>query len=265
VNNQELLIDHLDQTLQGGSIPEAVRLIQSDESARGEWQYLQIAVEAVQHNALQAQVAAIRAEMQGAAGNISTGRRTDRAEGAGEDQHPGTVPVRRIMRNILRVAAAIVLLAGSLVVYKWVTVTSSGFYEEYYASYQLPTSRGEVSTGQLEQLYRNADWNGVNAAYNILSVKTNKDHFLAGMAALELKQIPEAIARFVQVLDNNAATGDNYFQDEAEYYLALAYIAHKETAKAMPLLKKIGADKNHTYYQKVKDMSGADLKILELK
>jgi hypothetical protein len=54
VNNQEILIDHLDKTLQGESLPEAEALMAADSNAREEWQYLQTAVEAVQHAALYA-------------------------------------------------------------------------------------------------------------------------------------------------------------------------------------------------------------------
>ena len=41
VNNQELLIDHLDKKMQGESLPEAEALLQTDSNAREEWQYLQ--------------------------------------------------------------------------------------------------------------------------------------------------------------------------------------------------------------------------------
>ena len=262
VNDQELLIDHLDQILQGQSLPEAEALIRRNANAREEWQYLQLAVDAIQHNALQAKVAAIRAEMQGGTGSGIIAEMRRRADTATPANRP---VVRSITRSIIRIAAAVVLVAGSLIVYKLATVSAAGFYDEHFTSYQLPTARGGAAIDLLEQAFRDADWTAVNAAYNNKTDKTNKDHFLAGMAAMELKQFPPAIERFTQVLNNNVAAGDTYFQDETEYYLALAHIANGETEKALPLLKKIKADNNHPYREKARAMSGTDLKILELK
>jgi tetratricopeptide (TPR) repeat protein len=85
------------------------------------------------------------------------------------------------------------------------------------------------------------------------------------MANLELKKYSEAIDAFGQVIAANAKSGDNYFQDEAEYYLALAYLASNQATKAMPLLEKIRADKNHLYNEKVNTMSSIDFGILRYK
>jgi hypothetical protein len=248
VNNQELLIDHLDKTMQGESLPEAEALLAGDSNAREEWQYLQTAVEAIQHTALQAKVAAIRAEMQSA--SVVPMRQ---------------LVVRRMTRNIFRVAAAVILLVGAVAVYKFMTVSAKNFYQDNYSSYTLTTTRSEGETSLLEQAYRNSNWNEVVTQYNAIAVKTNKDHFLAGMAAMELKQYPQAIERLSEVLNSNVRTGDNYFQDEAEYYLALAYIANNQTGEAATLLRKIKANNGHLYQQKAKDMLGLDWKILELK
>jgi hypothetical protein len=253
VNNQELLIDHLDKKIQGESLPEAETLLQTDSNAREEWQYLQAAVDAVEHHALHAKVAAIRSAYAEAS--------ADKADSA-----PAKKPVvRSITRNIYRIAAAIVLLIGSLAIYKFITVNADDFYTRHYIAYELPTSRSGAETPAIEAAYRNADWNAVINLYNSLSAKGNQDHFLAGIAALELKQFPQAIERFTQILNNNSVNNDTYFQDESEYYLALAYIANDEIAKASTLLDKIKADNNHLYREKAEDMSGTDFKILELK
>lgn len=248
VNNHEILIDHLDKTIQGESLPEAEQLLASDSEAREDFQYLQTAVEAVKHTALHARVAAIRTAMQPAA--VVPMKQTE---------------ARTITRNILRVAAVLFLLLGSVTVYKLVTVSSGDLFQKHYTSYTLNTARGEEAASPLEQAYRNNNWSEVSTQFEDLVSKTNKDHFLAAMAAMELKQYPQAIGRFNAVLNNNARTGDNYFQDEAEYYLALAYIADDKAEGAAPLLKRILAEEGHLYQQKAKDILGIDFKILELK
>ena len=85
------------------------------------------------------------------------------------------------------------------------------------------------------------------------------------MAAMELKEYATAIELFKEVMAANAKSGDNYFQDEAEYYLALAYVANSEVDNALPWLQRIRNDENHTYHQKAKELSGLDLMILDLK
>lgn len=248
MNNHEILVDHLDKTIQGESLPEAEALLANDNEAREDFQYLQTAVEAVKHTALHARVAAISTEM----------------------QHAAVVPMRQteartITRNILRAAAVLFLLLGSVTVYKLVTVSSDNLYQKHYTSYTLNTARSEEATSPLEQAYRNNNWREVSAQYEAIVSKTNKDHFLGAMAAMELKQYPQAIERFNEVLNNNARTGDNYFQDEAEYYLALAYIADDKASAAAPLLKRISVEEGHLYQQKAKNILGIDFKILELK
>ena len=173
--------------------------------------------------------------------------------------------VRSIVRNIVRIAAAVILLIGTLVVYKFATVNADDFYTRHYTVYELPTTRSGAETPAIETAYRNADWNAVINVFNSIPAKGNRDHFLAGIAALELKQFPQAIERFTQILNNNSANNDNLFQDESEYYLALAYIANNEIAKASALLDKIKADSNHLYREKAENISGTDFKILELK
>ncbi len=268
-NNQELLIDHLDKTMQGESLPEAEVLLQSDSNAREEWQYLQAAVDAVEHHALHAKVAAIGAEMSTqaeATGDIPATSRPAMQVVTGAPEATAQKPVvRSITRKIYRIAAAIVLLIGSLVIYKFATVNADDFYTRHYISYELPTSRSGAETPSIEAAYRNADWNAVINVYNSLPAKGNQEHFLTGIASLELKQFPQAIERFTQILNNNSANNDTYFQDEAEYYLALAYIANNEIAKASTLLDKIKAESNHLYREKAENMSGTDFKILKLK
>lgn len=244
MNNQELLIDHLDKKLRGESNPEAEALLQTDASAREDWQNLLASVDAVQHAALFEKVGAIRSEM--------------RSTAAVQLEKPA---MRSVTRNILRVAAALLFLVGIAVVYKLATVSNAGFYQEHYTTYQLPTTRSNAGSAAIETAYRNNNWNEVLSVYNAITTKTNKDHFLSGMALLELKQYTEAIGRFTTVTNS----GDNYFQDESEFYLALAYIATAQTGEANTLLKKIKSDTGHLYQQKAADMLGIDLKILELK
>ena len=89
--------------------------------------------------------------------------------------------------------------------------------------------------------------------------------FLAGMADLELKRYNDAIEHFEQVIAVNAQSGSDYFQDEAQYYLAISWLAKDKVNEALPILEKIRADKNHLYHDKVEQMSFLDLRLVQYK
>lgn len=249
-NKQYLLIDHLDNNLAGEALLEVEGLIRTDSEMTSEWQYLNVAVEAIHETGLYDQVSAIRGQYQS--------QKQSNAKPAG-------AVVRSMSKNVLRIAATVLILIGAAVAYKYTTVNATSMYNEYYASFDLNTTRGAENTDAIEQAYRNKNWASVIAIANTSTQKTNKTYFLTGMANLELKNYNYAIDAFSQIIASNAKTGDNYFQDEAEYYMALGYLANNEAAKALPLLNKIKSDKNHIYYEKVKNMSGVDMDILQFK
>jgi tetratricopeptide (TPR) repeat protein len=249
-NNELLLIDYLDKNLSPEETAQVDSLIRNDKQVATEWEYLKMAVEAVELEAIREQVLNVRQSFK---------------------THPAPVvkSSRAVLRNMyktgLRIAAILILLLGISLFYKYNTVNNIFVYHQYFADYTLNTSRGENIQNALDEAYRNKNWNGVMAAFNQESVKTNKTYFLAGMAALELKKYPEAVSYFEFILDANAKSADRYFQDEAEYYLALAYLMNKQTDKGVSLLNKIRENKNHLYYPLARQISSTDLKIIELK
>ena len=125
--------------------------------------------------------------------------------------------------------------------------------------------RCKAARSKLEQEYKDKNWSGVINLVNSASGKNNRSYFLAGMANLELRKYDLAITNFEQVIQSNKASGDNYFGDESEYYLALSLIANNEVPRAVVILNKIKADKNHLYNKQASEISDIDLKILESK
>ena len=172
--------------------------------------------------------------------------------------------VRSIFGPALRVAASIIIIVAAFGVYKYSSVNTNTVAADYYLPYELNRVRGEANTATLENAYNNKDW---NAVISIASQPTagSKELFLAGCAYLELNQPSKATTVFEQLIAQNQQTQNNYFQDEAEYYLALSYIRNNQPAKAIMVLKKIRADKSHLYYGKAHEASLTDLTILSWK
>jgi hypothetical protein len=250
VNKEQILIDHLDHLLQGDELQQIENLIRIDKETSEQWRYLNLAVEAIQYNSLHDKVADAKKKY------LSETR---------SQAKPGQAVVRTMYRVAIRIAACVLLLAGSLAVYKYATVSSTGIYNNYYSSFDLNTSRGIGNTDKMEQAYRNKNWAEVVSQFKTSNEKNNKADFLNAMAEMELKDFDPAISSLKQIIAANAQSGDNYFQDEAEYYLALSYLAVNKAGLAIPILEKIKADTSHIYNKKAMGISNIDLKLLEYK
>ena len=249
-NQAQTLIDHLDSGLQGQASTEMDLRISNDPEAAQEWLYIRLAVDAVQETGLYEQVGGVKTEwkMQQSA-----------------DSKPSGAVVRPLYKNVLRVAACLVIVSGIASLTKYFSTSSEGVYDKYYSSYSLNTSRGATAADAQEQAYVNKNWAGVLSAFEATKDKSNKTYFLGGMADLELKKYDDAIAKFQHIIAANALSGGDYFQDEAEFYLAMSWLGRGDANEALPLLEKIKANNNHLYHGVVVKMSSLDLRIIQMK
>jgi tetratricopeptide (TPR) repeat protein len=250
--NEHLLINYFDRTLEEREMREVEELINTDLEVRKQWQYLRLAVEAVEYAALYDQVAAVKE-------NFRTVQPVEILQPANKKS------VRVMMRPFMRVAAAVLVLIVGTVAYKYFTVSATHVYEKTFIAYNLSTSRGQAAITDIEQAYRSNNWNGVIAAANSSSLTDNKALFLAAMAHLQLHNFATANKLFEQVLRNNSQTGDDYFQDEAQFYLAMCNLADNHPVQAIALLQQIRADKNHLYHQQAMQVGKMDLEMLKIK
>jgi hypothetical protein len=262
------LVDQLDEYRTGRSSAGVEQLIDQDPEATQEWYYLNLAVDAVRNTGLHDQVALVREtlrqELKAPAGesymavpaNQSSRRATEKPSGA---------IIRTIGKYSFRAAACILVVASSTVIYKYVTVSSSSLYGRYFGAYALNTSRGVEKETPIVNAYNEKDWISVLSLAGTAGAKDNQVEFLAGMADLQLNRCDDAITHFEQVIAANAQASTDYYQDEAEYYLAISWLACKKVNQAMPMLEKIKADPNHKYHQKVANMSFFDLRLAQYK
>ncbi|SRR5258708_1752624 len=265
LQNTNALIDHLDESfatapdqVASSAYIEMQRLIAEDEATAREWLYLQLAVDAVQDAGLREQVAAVRKQWE-----------VQKDQAVTYEQHAATIPaggrVRHLYRNMMRVAACAVLIAGGACIFKYVTLSSSSLYSEYYNAYELNTSRGAATQDAMERAYAGKNWTAVLSLFSTGKDRNNKTDFLSGIADLELKKFDDAIGHFEQVIASNSHSGGDYFEDEAEYYLAISWLAKNKVNEAMPILEKIKANKDHLYHDKVEKMSFTDLRLVQYK
>lgn len=279
------MIDHLDESLKGKATASLEDIIGNDPEAGKEWNYLSLAVETIKDAGLHQQVAAARiawrAELETLTKHTDThvtvlrtvpatvaGNSAPAVESAGAKTVSITREsrVRTIYRYSLRAAAVMLIITSGTAFYKYLSVSSGSLYDRYYSNYDLSTSRGAGETNAIVDAYNAKDWNTVENIGDTARVsRTNQTDFLAGMACLERKKYDKAINHFEQIIAVNGHSGTNYYQDEAEFYLAISWLAHQKINEAMPLLEKIRADKDHKYHGAVEKMSFFDLRLAQYK
>ncbi|HXB91428.1 MAG TPA: hypothetical protein VNU72_04030 [Puia sp.] len=244
----QVLIDRLDENLTGTPGADLTRFLDENPEAAMEWSYLNLAVDAIRQEGVYAQVTAVRTSM-----------KTSEA-------HPAGAVVRSMFRKYtLRAAALILIISTSASLYKYLSVSSQSLYDRYYSGYDLNTSRGADAAQPIVNAYDSKDWTAVLSQAAAVKNKDNQTEFLAGMADLELKKYDDAITHFEEIIAVNSHAGSDYYQDEAEYYLAISWLAHKNVNEAMPILEKIRANTHHQYHDKVAKMSFFDLRLAQYK
>ncbi len=248
--NKEILIDFLDHQLNEEDSNQVESMIQNNKAVEGELLFLKLAIDTVRMNSINNKVLEIR-------NSLSNNR--------DKTHKPTNTVVRNLYKISIRVAAIFILLFSIATLYKYISVNNLSVYKKQFAGYELSNTRGPESREPETEAYRNKNWNEVLTVYQRENNKSNKSSFLAAMAEMELKQFPQAVHLFENILNNNNKTGDSSFQEETEYYLSLAYLMNHEENKSVLLLDKIKADTSHTYYPLASKLSSIDLKIIELK
>lgn len=245
--NNEILIDYMDRNLDGEELARIETLIANDREVATELAYLKLAVDAVRTESLNEKVSKIRLSI-----NTNTTK-------------PAPAILRSMFKSAMRIAAILIVVLGVATLYKYISVNDQSVYKNQFADYTLTESRGSTEVDPQSEAYQNKNWPEVITLFNKEVNKTNKSYFLAGISEMQLNQFSKAITCFENILHLNAGSNDKSFEEEAEYYVSLAYLMNHEEEKAISMLKKIKSDKNHTYYPIASQLSIIDLKIIELK
>ena len=249
---QQILIDYVDGQLRGEELQAAERLISENAEAAQELDVIRFSVDLVREAAINDQAAAARHAYA-----------SNTMQAVSEPKQSPAV-VRSFSSSAMRIAAAVLVLLVSITIFKYANTNRLSVYDDNFTSFELSTSRGNNHDGPLEDAYRNKNWTAVEklAAAAPSDIKSS---FLAGMADMETKKFDKAITHFTWVLHLNTQAAEPYFRDEAEYYLALSYLAADQPAAGNALIRKIKAEKNHLFYKKASAISGLDMKVLEMK
>jgi len=229
----EKIVQYLDGELTGQELRNFENELAANPALQAELDNLGLARTAVMHYGLKQQVALVHQTMM--------------TELRSESATHGRGKVVPLFRTVLKIAAALFIGALAYGVYQYTTTTPAGFAKDNYQPYTVSAERGEASKSLVETAYINNDYKGTITAFEKTATTTVKEQFLAAQAYLGTHQPAKAITVFNAVLANQGAA----YKDDAEYYLADAYIQNGQPAKATPLLVKIHNDADHLYHSKV--------------
>ena len=139
-------------------------------------------------------------------------------------------PVRSLFSYANRIAAAILILLVSTGIVVYVISTPSALFKSSYEPYRESAQRGNVTTAS-----------------------ETKNRFMEGQKMLQEGNADKAINIFDEIISRNAHATDKTLNDDAEYYLALAYLKANKPGNALIILRRIYSNKEHLYNDKVSD------------
>ncbi len=240
--NTELLIRFLDKELSESETLLVQDSLQQSSELQKEFEQLSMARDAVKSFGLKNQVAAVHQEMMKEFGATSN---TQKA------------PVISLFKWTMRIAAGLFFVILTSAVYLYFTVSGNTIYDSKYSDYTISNTRSAETASPIVNAYKAKDYAKLIELSRFFKSINPENVFLTGMAYLQTNQPAEA-SKTLEFLLTQKEPG---FKEDAEYYLALAYIKVNNTKSALELFKKIKSDKLHTYHEKV---STWDIRKLEL-
>lgn len=254
---------YLDRALPPDESVDLEMRLQADADLQNLFDRVVVARDAVRLSALRGQVRSLHLQL------IDEIREEDEAFEADND----TTTVRPLWYNVgqtlrwsARVAASGILLLAGYSSYQYANTTIGAYYSDKFMDYQLPATRGaEDNTSTIDELYRAGNFSAIIQRFGDLTSQTTRDQFLTGMAFLHQQQYKQAIHQFTQLQQANKLHNGVLFEQETDYYLALAYLGDGRIGDAYPLFEKIKNSPRHMYHQNVTDGDLWKLSLLRWK
>ncbi|WP_431215418.1 tetratricopeptide repeat protein [Puia sp. P3] len=135
--------------------------------------------------------------------------------------------------------------------YMYRQLKPSNIYRENFYPYVLTSDRSEKEQDTLSSAYKKGHMTEVRAIFSTLRSPSARDYFLAANSFLALGKPDSAIASFRKLLQLDRQLHQHEFEEDTEYYLAMSYLRAGLIADALPLFRKIQAEPQHPYHDKV--------------
>jgi hypothetical protein len=167
------------------------------------------------------------------------------------------IPMRKAARYALAVAASTALIFFVFRFFAPRAVDANTLYLQAYVDYQVSATRGNKGLDSTEVLFSRKDHQGVISRAGIIDVKGAKDSLLTGLSFLQTGREKDAIS-WLQPLTSSQQVGQ-----DAEFYLAMAYLKERSYEQAGNLIRKIYSSPDHLYRERFNQEYLEDLQKLK--
>jgi len=246
--------------LQGESLEEFKNRLAIDETLRRE-----VALHrSIMQNAIAAGRAELRSQLKQYHQEISPSESL--SVSATGDPESGQKRKTISRRRIWLAAAAVAVIFAFAGLYYYASISSERLFYSQFSPYVVRTYRGSPSQ-EMIALYNAAQYEAYLSRYEGNEPQSLQTEFLAGNAYLSLGKMTEAIAVFQDLITRNEGVPikDRQYHEDAEYYLALAYLKNNQVQEAERLFDKIAASPQHAYAHLVTAGFLWKLQLLEFK
>lgn len=158
------------------------------------------------------------------------------------------------LRWLVQLTVAVLFVLVGYGGYQFVTLDRQALYDEKFVAYQLPTTRdGNALPTALDSLYRAGNYAAVVQRGAALSPQQRQPqpYFLTAMAYLNLRQYDAALGQFRALRALNRQNATPYFEQETDYYEALAELAVGDYERAYTGLERIYNNPRHLFHGNV--------------
>lgn len=169
---------------------------------------------------------------------------------------------------IMRVAATVLLAVVGYSGYQFATLDRQAVYEGIFVDYRLPTTRGAGSSQLvLDSLYQAGNYAAVIQQLTTIAPQQQqpRQHFLGAMSHLKLRQYPAAVAQFQALREVNRRSTTPDFEQETDYYQALAELGAGNYERAYTGLENIYNNPRHLFHNNVSRSDLWKIKLLAYK
>ncbi|HWI91339.1 MAG TPA: hypothetical protein VNT20_08685 [Flavisolibacter sp.] len=225
-DNEEILMRYLDGEMDGAEKEMFESQLQTDSALKQRLESLQVAIASVQQYGTAEKVKAVHAEMMQELSSVH--------------KESKVVLMRRFVKYSLAIAASVIIILVGVNIFTS-QPSSEKLYNEAFVDYGVSGVRGGENRDDIAKLYQLHNYKAVtekSTSQNLVS----KDSLLIGLSFLQQNKLTDAINWF------KAISIQGSMKDDAEFYLALAYLKNKNYDEALKLMEQIHSNAGHVYH-----------------
>jgi hypothetical protein len=226
-NNDETLMRYLDGEMNQTEREEFELQLQNDAVLKERLDSLKIAVVSIKQYGTIEKVRSVHSQMM--------------QELSFEKREAKVVPVKRIVKYSLAIAASIIIVLVGVNFFTSSQLSSEKLYNEAFVDYDASGSRTNEQQPEITSLYGAHNYTAVVGKANSQGL-SQKDSLLVGLSYLKTNQLHKAASWFATISQQSPVKQD------AEFYLAMTYLKNKNYGEAVRLMEQIHGNPSHVYH-----------------